>query len=202
MIINQSRVIAILLFPAICGLGFIPTRFTPEKATTIEVLRQLEFDSGEKSCKLDTVLPLLNFGRAIEFATFYLDTSDRGTCMLPYVFDARKLKPSLLEPFDSYGTEGAIPVLKIAFTANADLDKEHELIIQIGWHHDNANAVGWFYNTYIYDRDAMAPGGFSRKANSSKIIPHEAQAIRQGEHLRAKYNSEAKIRRRLKQLGF
>ncbi len=165
-------------------------------------LRHFERRTGDTTIKFQSVQRVQAFGRGKYIATFYHEASDDRLWLSAYYVDSIHLGEDLGMPFARYWIEGVPPELKLVFTANADSDPESELIVQIGWHYDDKNVVGWFYETFIYDLDSSQPPRLLEKRGTKRMLPNEAQANRQGERLRARYNTEAKIRRRLKQLGY
>jgi hypothetical protein len=167
-----------------------------------EQLEEVEFEQHGIKFRLDSLTGINGCRSGVYLALFTRDSAGETDRLLPYWIDSPSSNVITLMPFDTFRIEGVPPELRWAFVANADSDSDSELIIQIGWHYDDINMVGWFYNTYVYDFDANLPGRLKRKESGQRIIPNEAEGNRQGERLHAKYNTEARIRRRLKQLGY
>jgi len=104
---------------------------------------------------------------------------------------------------DTFYQEGVEPEILSIFNVNADKDKELELAVLIGWHYDDLNFRGYLYKVSVYDYPKTGKNDrFSQIQRARELFPIEGDGLQMNKRLHAKYNTEAKIRRRLKQLGY
>jgi hypothetical protein len=106
---------------------------------------------------------------------------------------------------DTIFNEGGEPHIERVVFANADRDKEQELIVMTSWpqHHPQAGLDGTLYGTYIFDNPGSAPqyelpffkelsekldGGFEGKRHKEKV--------------KAEYKAAAAIQGALRKLGY
>lgn len=165
----------------------------------------LEYNVSDKQLEFDALRSIEVYGKKASIATFrytpYGETVDLIAQLLIPIDHNRFHHITI----DTFQMSGGVPEVLAVFTANANKDKLLELIVLCGWHISSYDFSGYLYETFIYKGFDLhkPPQKLSTiKALSPPLIPREAEANRQGERLRAKYNTEAKIRRRLKQLGY
>jgi hypothetical protein len=105
---------------------------------------------------------------------------------------------------DSYGEEGAIANVDAIAFANADKDKEKEMVILCSWNQDlhAAPISGNLYQISFYDTPKKNLSQLD-KIDLSKYFPDEFDGTNDsGERSRAKFNTIKKIKARLSQIGY
>lgn len=107
---------------------------------------------------------------------------------------------------DSYGQEGIDADISSVFFANADKDKQRELIVLCTWDQSHHYGIsGSIYQAYIYDNIdyKKIPSSLKGLKQFDKIFEMESDGTNDsGESSHAKYTSAAAIRKKLKQLGY
>lgn len=108
---------------------------------------------------------------------------------------------------DSYGEEGAVAEIETVFLSNADKDKQKELIVLCSWDQNRhaAPISGKLYQVWVYDNLILnkIPDKLKSLNDLERLFAGEFDGTNDaGEKSKAKYTNAAKIKQRLKQLGF
>jgi len=107
---------------------------------------------------------------------------------------------------DTFFQEGADPRIETVFFANADKDKEREIIILVSWAqlHRGAGIFGTLYGTYIYDNPKVAVSEDKLKfyKGLSDKLDGGFEGDRDGKIVKARYKSVGSIRKALRALGY
>lgn len=151
--------------------------------------------------KLDTLRTFRIDKMKVDVATGYSRINGEEAHLHTYIYQAIQSGRYKQIFVDSQGVEGGLAELVTIFSANADLDTSNEIIALYQWHIRHYQLEGYIYEVKCYKRPLMG---------SSHLIALENQppmdcgfeGYRNGKIEHAKYNTEAKIRRRLKQLGY
>ena len=130
----------------------------------------------------------------------YLETNVEGYVFIPI---SKNVYQKVL--IDSYGEDGAVAEVESVFFSNADQDKQSELLIMCTWDQSrHYNISGKFYHTYIYDNVDMKtiPEKLKPLNNFDKIFEEFDGKNDSSETSKAKYINAAKVKRKLKEMGF
>ena len=108
---------------------------------------------------------------------------------------------------DSYGEEGAVAEIESVFFSNADKDNQKELIILCSWDQNrHAEPIsGKLLQVWVYDNVVLnkIPEKLKSLNDLERLFAGEFDGTNDaGETSKAKYTNAAKIKQRLKQLGF
>lgn len=191
----------LMLLSANCAFGQAEVIVVDSGSTLSEAL---EYDAYINRLEFDTFRQFSTGAQKFYVATFRYQPYEGTTDLIAHLILPSSGTQYYRTLIDTFRMSGNTPEVITAFRANADRDRKLELIVLCGWHIEIKDFSGYLYETFIYKAfDPSQPTHRLRQLSSpDPIIPSEAEAIRQGERLRAKYNTEAKIRRRLKQLGY
>ncbi len=129
----------------------------------------------------------------------YVETNVEGYIFIPI---SKNLYRKVL--IDSFEEEGAIAEIESVFFSNADKDEQKELVILCKWNQDrHAYPIsGNLFQVYFYD-DLKKTTEVLSKINLENKFPLEFDGIDDaGKKSNAKYTDAAKIKQKLKQLGF
>ncbi len=105
---------------------------------------------------------------------------------------------------DSIESEGGAPKVEAVFFANADKDKNKELVVLVSWPQLHADVRGTLYGTYIYD-DLLKTSEKKlcfKRSISQKLSGGCECTYENGKTKKAKYKKAADIRSALKRLGY
>ncbi len=107
---------------------------------------------------------------------------------------------------DTFQQEGANPKIETVFFANADKDKQREMIIQTSWeqNHRGAGVYGMLYGTYIYDNPNLAspPRQLKFFKSLSAKLDGGFEGKQEGKKVKAKYKTVNSIKAGLKKMGY
>lgn len=107
---------------------------------------------------------------------------------------------------DTFFQEGGDPRIDQVFFANADKDKEQELIIVVQWPqgHSRAGLVGTLYGTHIYDDPSPVTEEYQLKffKELSERLDGGFEGKRNGEMVKAEFKTAAQIKAALRKLGY
>jgi len=132
----------------------------------------------------------------------YVETNVEGYVFIPI---SENLYRKVL--IDSYGEEGAVAEIESVFFSNADKDKQKELIILCSWNQNRhaAPISGKLLQVWVYDNVVLnkIPEKLKSLNDLERLFAGEFDGTNDaGETSKAKYTNAAKIKQRLKQLGF
>jgi hypothetical protein len=132
----------------------------------------------------------------------YVETNVEGFVFIPI---SENLYRKVL--IDSYGEEGAVAEIESIFFSNADKDKQKELIVLCSWDQNrHASPIsGKLYQVWVYDNIILnkIPDKLKSLNDLQRLFAGEFDGTNDaGESSKAKYTNAAKIKQRLKQLGF
>ncbi len=165
---------------------------------------QLEADSGtQRSVFRDVRTVHLGRSRA-QLLNFDLQDFGSREQMASTLLLQDSTCSTQLVNLDTFFYESTPPEIRNVFSiATSQKSGERLLVVLLSWGSDDSNLRGCFYKLYIYqfqERDLV--NGFSRYRTLTDRFPLEVEGYCEGKIIHAKYNTEAKIRRRLKQLGY
>lgn len=107
---------------------------------------------------------------------------------------------------DTIFHEGGEPHIENVLFANADKDKERELIVMTSWpqNHREAGLDGTLYGTYIFDnpRTDTQEYQLSFFKELSEKLEGGFEGVRNKETVKAEYKSAAQIRGALRKMGY
>jgi len=107
---------------------------------------------------------------------------------------------------DTFFQEGGDPGIENVFFANADKDKERELIIMIRWpqDHPGAGIVGTLYGTHIFDDPSPTIEEYQLKFFKalSEKLDGGFEGKRNSETVKADFKNAVQIRAGLRKLGY
>lgn len=108
---------------------------------------------------------------------------------------------------DYFLEEGAVAEVESVFFSNADKDKQNELIVLCSWDQNRhaAPISGKLYQVWVYDNVVQnnIPEKLKYLNDFEKIFTAEFDGTNDaGETTKAKYTYAAKIKQKLKELGF
>ena len=107
---------------------------------------------------------------------------------------------------DTVFNEGGEPHIERVIFANADRDKEQELIVMTSWPQDHRNAGldGTLYGTYIFDNPSTSVEEYELPffKELSERLDGGFEGKRAKEKVKAEYKNAAEIRAALRKLGY
>lgn len=105
---------------------------------------------------------------------------------------------------DTFEVEGGQAHIAAIFLANADKDKERELIILIKWNIRHYQIDGTLFETRVYDNIYIhnMPQKLTYLKSISKKLSGGFDGWNEGKETVSKYKTASSIKQRLKQLGY
>ena len=115
--------------------------------------------------------------------------------------DSLRYNPALIDTI--YG-EGGAPNIETVFFANADKDKEKELVLIVSWRQQHHDVSGTLYGTFIFDNLTSI---HQKRLNYLKDISKQLDGgcdcdWSDGTSKKAKFKTAKEIQKRLLQLGY
>ena len=185
-----------LLFLTADGFSQMYTRQKAEKASTfitrVTGLKEFVHPVIEAKGHDTTNKAIIYFAPAKNETTVgYILITENGTAYRPMIID-------------TFYEEGAPAKIEAVFFANADKDKEQEIIILTSWEQVHADVRGMLYGTFIYDWPTLSRSQkrLTLLKTLSKKLSGGFDGTTEGLKVKAKYTSVASIRKRLKELGY
>ena len=164
-------------------------RITRTAALASAVVETNEWDSTHKS--IIYFLPFVTKG---------------GAVIIGYVLVPKSMMTYRKILIDTFFQEGGDPEIENVLFANADGDKERELIIMISWpqHHSGAGIVGTLYGTHIFDDPSRSIEEYQLKffKELSKQLDGGFEGKRNNKTVKADYKNAVQIRAALRKLGY
>jgi hypothetical protein len=105
---------------------------------------------------------------------------------------------------DTFEVEGGQAHIAAIFLANADKDKERELMILIKWDIRHYQIEGTLFETRVYDNidKQNIPQKLTYLTSISKKLSGGFDGWKDGKETISKYKTASSIKQRLKQLGY
>jgi hypothetical protein len=166
-----------------------------------ELRDAVEYQLSNKQEKFDTLRTFRVGKQILEIATTYSNDQTESYDLRCYIIRPLPGKRYQQIFIDSQGVEGGPAELETIFSANVNSDRSLEIIVLYRWHISHYMTGGYIYEVRCYK---------NFDSNSTRLLPLLNQpkidcgfeGVLDGKTVHARYNTEAKIRRRLKQLGY